>query len=449
MVKKNLFVICVMLLVHADGFAQDRYIEIVQRYGRPQFYLEVETFPAQSLDSARVIASMRISYDNIVFSRRPDGRFSSELVFSTEFLNTTTKTGIGRSIARRIAVVDSFSETKDRKRFLEATFDFTVKADDYEAISEVYSEDLQKQMRGDRRRLMLKSRAMQSPAISDPVLVYKPQINGETISMKFLGVSGNGVFGREFIAVAEINSPDAPLDEVSYELYEKQNNQEKLVEKKNLTKEQLIPIKGVEISSSENAEFPLFAKKASTSARYLALIDFRGERLSNTRYLLKVTAKAGGKTSESRKEFDNAWTDMPYALYDIDIAIRLMEYILKPEELNAMLDGSSEERQKKFLAYWKQRDPSPQTEYNEMMAEYYRRVDYAFFNFYTNREFGWRTDRGKTYILFGEPSKISREFPINRPTQEVWVYDEIKTKFVFADRTNTGNYERIAVEKLP
>jgi hypothetical protein len=55
----------------------------------------------------------------------------------------------------------------------------------------------------------------------------------------------------------------------------------------------------------------------------------------------------------------------------------------------------------------------------------------------------------KTYILYGEPSSITREFPVNRPTQEIWTYNEIKKRFIFADRTNTGNYERIAEENLP
>jgi GWxTD domain-containing protein len=167
------------------------------------------------------------------------------------------------------------------------------------------------------------------------------------------------------------------------------------------------------------------------------------------RFKLKVSAQSGKETNEIVKEFENAWIDIPFALYDITLAIRLMEYILPAEALSEMQSGSAEEQRRKFLDYWKKRDPTPETEYNELMAEYFRRVDYAFFNFYTPREFGWRTDRGKTYILYGEPSSITREFPVNRPTQEIWTYNEIKKRFIFADRTNTGNYERIAEENLP
>jgi hypothetical protein len=50
--------------MYAEVWAQDRYVEIVQRYGRPQFYLETALAPMASPDSMRLIAHMKISYDN-------------------------------------------------------------------------------------------------------------------------------------------------------------------------------------------------------------------------------------------------------------------------------------------------------------------------------------------------------------------------------------------------
>ena len=45
-------------------------------------------------------------------------------------------------------------------------------------------------------------------------------------------------------------------------------------------------------------------------------------------------------------------------------------------------------------------DPTPSTEHNELMEEYYRRVSYSNENFDGWKD-GWETDRGMIYILFG------------------------------------------------
>ncbi len=436
--------LCSVLCMYAEVWAQDRYVEIVQRYGRPQFYLETALAPMASPDSMRLIAHMKISYDNAFFAKRQDGKFGAELSFTVEVLSR--QVSVARKVQRRVIVVDSFSATKDRSRFVEAAFDVPLKAGEYEVLSEIYNDEIQKQIRIDRRRIAPKPR--KTIMMSDVMMVSRTALQGNELYFKLLGAAGNGVFGKDYVGIVEIIAPQ-PIDALTWELYEKTTQSEKLLEKKEVPKENLIAVKNIDVNESSEQNYTLSAQRLERSVRYLAVIDFQAERLANMRFKLKVSAQSGKETSETIKEFENAWIDIPFALYDITLAIRLMEYILPAEALSEMQSGSAEEQRRKFLDYWKKRDPTPETEYNELMAEYFRRVDYAFFNFYTPREFGWRTDRGKTYILYGEPSSITREFPVNRPTQEIWTYNEIKKRFIFADRTNTGNYERIAEENLP
>jgi len=55
-------------------------------------------------------------------------------------------------------------------------------------------------------------------------------------------------------------------------------------------------------------------------------------------------------------------------------------------------------------AFWKHRDPTPDSAANEFKTEHYRRIAYA--NQYLGREApvpGWKTDRGRMYIILGEP----------------------------------------------
>ena len=83
-----------------------------------------------------------------------------------------------------------------------------------------------------------------------------------------------------------------------------------------------------------------------------------------------------------------------------------------------------EERDRFIDAFWSRRDPNPATPANEYRDEHYRRIDYA--NQFLGRETfrpGWRTDRGRFYILLGEPKTIERFSGGNEIVDsELWFY---------------------------
>jgi GWxTD domain-containing protein len=86
--------------------------------------------------------------------------------------------------------------------------------------------------------------------------------------------------------------------------------------------------------------------------------------------------------------------------------------------------------------FWRARDLTPRTPINEYKEEYLRRAAIAEERYYTLNRKGWATDRGRIYVLFGEPSDIER-FPsdIEARPYEIWHYDHIEGSviFVFAD----------------
>ena len=85
-------------------------------------------------------------------------------------------------------------------------------------------------------------------------------------------------------------------------------------------------------------------------------------------------------------------------------------YIITATERDVFLKLRSDKERDLFIdAFWKHRDPTPETPENEFKTEHYRRIDYA--NHYLGREApvpGWKTDRGRMYILLGEPQEIQR-----------------------------------------
>src|SRR6266581_7816899 len=81
-------------------------------------------------------------------------------------------------------------------------------------------------------------------------------------------------------------------------------------------------------------------------------------------------------------------------------------YIITDEERAAFRQLSNDEERDNFIeAFWQRRDPTPDTEENEYKEEHYQRIAYANEHFAAGVQ-GWRTDRGRMYIMYGKPDEI-------------------------------------------
>jgi GWxTD domain-containing protein len=102
-------------------------------------------------------------------------------------------------------------------------------------------------------------------------------------------------------------------------------------------------------------------------------------------------------------------------------------YIITRTEKDVFLKLTSDKERDLFIeAFWKHRDPAPGTPENEFKTEHYRRINYAnhFFGRQGPRP-GWRTDRGRIYIILGEPNDIQRfEGKTQTYPAEIWFYQD-------------------------
>ena len=81
-------------------------------------------------------------------------------------------------------------------------------------------------------------------------------------------------------------------------------------------------------------------------------------------------------------------------------------YIISPEEREAFLRLATNEEREQFIEqFWLRRDPTPDTEENEFKEEHYRRIAYANEHFASGIP-GWKTDRGRIYIMWGPADEI-------------------------------------------
>jgi len=134
-------------------------------------------------------------------------------------------------------------------------------------------------------------------------------------------------------------------------------------------------------------------------------------------------------------------------------------YIITDEERSAFLQLQTNEEREQFIeAFWQRRDPTPDTVENEFKEEHYRRIAYANERFSSGIP-GWRTDRGRIYIMWGPPDEIeshSSGSTYNRPMSEgggqttVYGFDDWTYHYMegigqnitieFVDPTGTGEY---------
>jgi GWxTD domain-containing protein len=133
--------------------------------------------------------------------------------------------------------------------------------------------------------------------------------------------------------------------------------------------------------------------------------------------------------------------------------------IITPEEEAAFRKLSNNAERDSFVeAFWRRRDPTPDTEENEFKEEHYRRIAYADEHFGAGAR-GSKTDRGRIYILHGPPDSIDAH-PMGGPYQrtaeegggqtstfpfEIWRYRNLdhigqEVEIEFVDTCGCGAY---------
>ena len=180
---------------------------------------------------------------------------------------------------------------------------------------------------------------------------------------------------------------------------------------------------------------------------------------------LQVTSQRSGQTASARKKFwtyrqedylagravtpEQAYRDrMPSPESDlldalnVDSAFVWMRYVLTKEEQKRAERLTPEGRREYLHVYWREREkekPEAANQYFARVAEANRR--YSFL-----KRAGWKTDRGRVFILYGEPNQIYQNYGVAElPDHEVWQYDQLEggAVFIFYDRSGFGDLDLV------
>jgi GWxTD domain-containing protein len=111
----------------------------------------------------------------------------------------------------------------------------------------------------------------------------------------------------------------------------------------------------------------------------------------------KLTKEQKQKIRKTLKELDT-----PYKTWLNEDVV----YIISPEERQSFLQLETNEEREQFIeAFWLRRSNNPDLPDNDFKEEHYRRIAYANEHFASGTP-GWRTDRGRIYIIWGKPDEI-------------------------------------------
>ena len=94
--------------------------------------------------------------------------------------------------------------------------------------------------------------------------------------------------------------------------------------------------------------------------------------------------------------------------------------------------------------FWKARDENPSDDKNQYFQDYLKRISEANERYTAAKKDGWKTDRGRVYLIYGPPSELER-YPNQNETKpyEIWKYESLEggVVFVFGDVTGFNDYQ--------
>ena len=163
-------------------------------------------------------------------------------------------------------------------------------------------------------------------------------------------------------------------------------------------------------------------------------------------YELSVTLKGhrNKKLAVKYKNFELVWSQKSMLKHDYKQILNQLAIIAPKREIDELKNDSTyEQRLRGFNEFWRKRDPTPGTKENEAKQEFYRRIYIANLYFTILYQVGWKSDRGRVYIVYGEPDQVE-DYPIalnSRPYQEWYYYHGSQyRKFIFVDENDDGDY---------
>lgn len=426
-------------LLFIISFIVDLFSQKVTEFDRSAFYkfgsqfvYDLTVQPHESKDSVNYVVFYRVMHSTLTFMKNSTGAFTNYRSIVNLELIFKDKEGI---IRKRVAgkdtiLVDDFNDTKSKDAFLYSSLKFAAPINDYSLGFELTDQSSQMIQKGNIEppNVMEYSK---SPKIYYPLIAdftkNKNVFNSNCVSKKAPFSS------KELLFLAPITYKNADkkyyfriTKSADIEADENWSAVPDCAGGAELLKGSLSDLK----ATSSGLNFSINAQTTNSEVQGGFLKIAPGvNNFTPGSYSLIIFNNTDKDTAKFN--FEISWENMPLSLQNPEYALATMYYILSDAEYDKLESVKKKKMFKYIFEYWAPKDPTPGTPYNEAMGEYFKRADYAFFNYQSIAEKdGIRTDKGMIYILYGKPDEVVSEFNREKP-REIWKYNKLKKSFTF------------------
>ncbi|NLT52263.1 MAG: GWxTD domain-containing protein [Ignavibacteria bacterium] len=381
----------------------------------PDFFIDAVPYKSAEAGKTRMDIFIQLPYSNLQFIKSGE-KYVAEYSANIIIYNEDKSLMLDNQNWNQKIVTEDFYATSSRGSFSLSLKSFNLAPGNYYGICQVTDKESKKNFKYE--NILFVPQLNDSLSLSGILLIQKriTDSNGKTrIMPNISGEVSSNIKTLPFMF--EINSNKSRNVFLKYTI---KNDQEEVFQK--VIPEKLDSGRNNFSQDIENLNFNL--------GNYKLFVELRNERDS--------------LISSISKSFHSQIFGFPSTVNDLDKAIDQMVYIASGSEYAEIKAAETyDEKMKRFTDYWEKIDPSPNTLENEILNEYYRRVEYANKNFGSYFG-GWRSDMGMIYITLGPPNNIERHpFDYDSKPYEKWEYFNLNRTFIFVDYSGFGDYRLI------
>lgn len=395
-----------------------------QMFGLPLFLYDTYYFRSQK-DSTNYRLDVYVTFSNDIlqFVKEKQGNFIAGYdLYITIFDHK------GNHVAEKLAgnriTVSTFEETNDRELKNRHRLSFDLIPGQYKLVLDLTDYDTQKSLHRE-KEITIKGFELNKISVSD--ILFADQVLLDSLNNTIKEILPN--LDRNFINPKSIFWAFFEI----YPLFSSQNL--KLTYTITNASEQAI-IRKEQLIASDKRIIPY-------------LLDLSKDIKTPGRYTFIVQVEQGEEKVKTQAKFSANWSNFEFSKLNVLTAIEALKDFIPDKVYRYLEQASDSAKETWFNNFWKERDPIPDTEENELQKEFYLRVDFANNYFTVNAldKEGWKTDRGNIYIKYGPPTDVERHLDqLNLPPYEIWYYEKLDRRFFFEDKSGVRDFHLVRIE---
>ena len=360
-------------------------------------------------DSINLYTHIALPLNRFVFKKQRD-HFAGEIIFTLVISDAENNSQIHRESWREKISEPYYENTRDPDNYFKTERNIALLPGTYKLFLNVQDEDSRKNWK------INKKLTLDRVNYISPSLLFIKENDGQMKQVDFLIQKMDTIWLRTQINFPNDDTLSGPVIEKSNQIDSNKDIEFFVIHKEAIIDSGKVKITHAGIQNLYYLPIPIIQHNKGSYKIELRYLD---DKQTTSFYY-------GFKTK-------NYWTD------ELDEVVGVMRYILPYSEYKQLKGKDESGKWEAINIYWKEKDPSPETDENELLNELNERVRFSNKNFSILMH-GWRSDRGRIYIIYGEPQIVDETYRDNRGyNYQKWVYANGK-EFLFIDRTMSGDY---------